>query len=188
MPDPEEKEKRTGEPWRLGDTYNVSIGQGDFMLTPLQLINYIAAIANNGKMYKPFLVKKITASNGETIKEVQPELIRDNSFLAPYIEEVRQGIKDVVGKSYGTAYALNDLPISVAGKTGTSQIQNKTKINAFFAGYLPAEALAKAGAPLDKQIAILVLIENAEEDSSSAVPVVKEVLRWYYYNRIMNKE
>src|SRR3989344_3050325 len=68
LPDPEEKEKRTGEPWRLCDTYNVSIGQGDFMLTPLQLINYIAAIANNGKMYKPFLVKKITTSNGETIK------------------------------------------------------------------------------------------------------------------------
>ncbi len=82
---------------------------------------------------------------------------------------------DAVKKPYGTAYLLADLPVSVAAKTGTSQIESNTKINAFFVGYAPTE---------NPQIAILVLVENAREGSLNAVPVAKDVLEWYYYNRI----
>ena len=63
----------------------------------------------------------------------------------------------------------------MAAKTGTAQIQKNTKINAFFTGYLPTE---------NPQIAILILIEEAKEESSNALPVAKEVLKWYYENRI----
>ena len=91
---------------------------------------------------------------------------------------------DTVEKSYGTAYLLNDLPIKVAAKTGTAQIEGNKKINAFFVGYFPDEALAEAGSSSDKQIAVLIIIENAKEGSSNAVPVAKDVFNWYYYNRI----
>lgn len=184
LPDILSKEKNNKGIWRIGDTYNVSIGQGDLLVTPLQLINYIAAIANKGKAHRPFIVKKIVSENGETVKEIQPEIIFDNSELSRYIEETEKGMIDGVKKSYGTAYLLSDLPFVVAAKTGTSQVEAKTKINAFFVGYLPAESLAKAGAPLDKQIAILVLVENAKEGGLNAVPVAKDVLNWYYTNRI----
>jgi len=129
------------------DTYNVSIGQGDLLVTPLELLNFISSIANGGKIYQPHL-----------ISETQPKVLLDYSEWANEIKKLRLGMEDAVSKWYGTASLLSSLPIVAAAKTGTAQIQNNTKTNAFFVGYLPTEALANAGAPLDKQIAILVLV------------------------------
>ncbi len=185
LPNPETKEELRGDIWRIGDTYNVSIGQGDLLVTPIQLINYIAAIANGGKFYRPFLISEITDSEGKIIREISPEVMMDYSIDVSEIKLIQEAMVDTVRKFYGTANLLADLPFSVAAKTGTAQIEGNTKINAFFVGYLPTEALAKAGAPLDKQIAILVLIENAREGSLNAVPVAKDVLEWYYYNRVI---
>ena len=84
-------------------------------------------------------------------------------------------MRDAVRKSYGTANLLADLPITVAGKTGSAQISNNTKTNAFFVGYAPAD---------DPEIAILILVENAREGSVNTLPIAKDVLRWYYDNRI----
>lgn len=186
LPDPDQKKAQKNDNWRIGDTFNVAIGQGDFQVTPIQLINDIASIASGGKLYKPFLMKEI-ADNAGTTTVRQPELIRDYSDLAPYIFEAQEGMKDAVRKSYGTAGSLADLPFEVAGKTGTSQTSNNTRVNALFAGYIPVEALEKEGASADKQIAILVLIENAKEGSLNALPVGKDVLNWYYWNRIVKK-
>ncbi|KKQ22159.1 penicillin-binding protein 2 [Candidatus Wolfebacteria bacterium RIFCSPLOWO2_01_FULL_38_11] len=175
LPDPKKKEKVSGQIWRLGDTYNVSIGQGDLIITPIELINYIAAIANGGKIYRPFIAKKMISGNGETIKEIQPQILNDYSNLEPYLKEVRKAMTDTVSKPYGTAYSLNDLGIKIAAKTGTAQIQENAKINAFFVGYEPAD---------DPEIAVLVLVENAKEGGLNAVPIAKDVLKWYYENRI----
>lgn len=179
LPDPEEKEKRTGEIWRIGDTYNVSIGQGDIAITPLELLNYIAAIAANGKSFRPFVVKKIISENGEVIREAEPKINWDHSMTLNYFNEVKKGMIDAVQKPYGTAHLLSGLPVSAAAKTGTAQIEGNTKINALFVGYAPAD---------NPQIAILILIENAPEGIVSTVPIAKDVLGWYYNNRIMNKE
>ncbi|MDP3901817.1 MAG: penicillin-binding transpeptidase domain-containing protein, partial [bacterium] len=96
------------------------------------------------------------------------------------------GMLDAVSKSYGTAHLLNDLSFAVAAKTGSAQVANNTRTNAFFVGYLPTETLTQAGAQLDKQIAILVLIEDSREGSLNAVPIGKDVLEWYYNNRVLN--
>lgn len=177
LPDPEEKEKRTKDIWRLGDTYNISIGQGDFSITPIELLNQISAIANGGRLYRPFVAKNVTDASGNTIKENQPEILADYSLdFAKEIQEVQKGMEDAVGKYYGTAYLLSELPFRAAGKTGSAQVANNTKTNAFFVGYAPAK---------DPQIAILVLVENAREGSLNAVPVAKDVLEWYYYNRLV---
>ena len=175
LPDPLYKEKNNNGIWRIGDTYNVSIGQGDLLVTPLQLVNYIAAISNNGKAYRPFVVKKIVSGAGETTKETQPEIIFDNAELFRHIEEAKKGMIDAVGKPYGTAHLLSDLPFLSAAKTGTSQVEVKTKINAFFVGYAPVD---------NPRIVVLILIENAKEGGLNAVPVAKDVLNWYYINRI----
>lgn len=177
LADPIEKEKRGGGVWRIGDTYNVSIGQGDLLVTPIQLINYIAGIANDGEIHRPFVVKKVISQ--EQIKENQSKVIYKYVDEEGYIKEVQEGMKDTVSKSYGTGYSLNDLLLRVAAKTGTSQIENKSKINTFFVGYAPADG---------PQIAILVLIENAREGSVSTVPVAKDVFRWYYENRMSDSE
>lgn len=173
LPDPEQK--KNNDLWRIGDTYNVSIGQGDLLTTPMEIMAYIAGIANNGKIYRPFIMENIIDSSGNLIRQNEPQLIKDLFDLSAYIPEIQKGMADVVNKDYGTAYLLSDLPFKVAGKTGTAQIKQNTKINAFFVGYAPLD---------DPQIAILILVEEAKEGSSNAVPIAKEVFKWYYENRL----
>lgn len=175
LPDPQYKMAEERQSWKLGDTYNVSIGQGDLLVTPIQLVNYVSAIGNGGKVYRPFVVKKVTNESGAVVREAKPEMIRDESSLGPEISEVQKGMEDTVRKPYGNAYALSSLPVSVAGKTGTAQTNWNKKVNALFAGYAPAA---------HPTIAFLVLMEDAREGSLNAIPVAKDVLRWYYENRI----
>ena len=149
--------------WRLGDTYNATIGQGDLLVTPLQLVNYITAIANGGKIYEPRIAK------------TEPKMLKDLANLKEFLSEAEKGMIEATQKSYGTAYLLNDLPFLTAAKTGTAQINYNTKTNALFVGYGPIP---------QPRIAILVLVENAREGSLNAVPVAKDVFKWYYDNRI----
>ena len=174
LPSPSTKEKN-GQQWRLGDTYNISIGQGDLLITPIELINYIAVFANNGKMQKPFIAKELLVSNGDIFHKAEPVILNDYSDIFLDMKEVQKGMIDAVAEPYGTAYSLNDLPIKAAAKTGTAQIEGNKKINAFFVGYAPVE---------NPEIAVLVMIENAKEGSLNSIPVAKDVFNWYYYNRI----
>ncbi len=168
LPSPEWKEERDGQPWLLGDTYNVAIGQGDLLITPLQLLNYISAIATGGVARRPHL--KLGSEAG---------VLYDLSRLGDEIEEVQKGMRRTVTSSLGTAYTLNTLPVEVAAKTGSAQIENNKSENAFFVGYAPYD---------DPQIAVLVLVENAREGSLNAVPIARDVFDWYYWNRITRRQ
>lgn len=163
LPTPEEKEERTGSIWRVGDTYNVSIGQGDFRITPLELINAISAIAE-GKAYK----LHIKESDEKT------EIVNLSKYEA-YLPAIRAGMRDVVATDYGSARSMSSLEIDVAAKTGTPQTTGNTKMNALIAAYAPYD---------DPQIVLLILIEDAVEGSLNAVPVAHDVLGWYYENRL----
>ncbi|MDP2629582.1 MAG: penicillin-binding protein 2 [Candidatus Harrisonbacteria bacterium] len=174
LPSPEEKEVRTGQPWRVGDTYNVSIGQGDLTVSPLQLLSFTASIGNGGKIMRPYLMKSIQPVEGREEKQ-SAQLSFDYSDWEFELTEVRAGLEQAVSKEYGTAHLLSSLEMTSAGKTGSAQIQNNTKTNAFFVGYAPAE---------NPSIAILVLVEDAKEGSLNTVPVVYDVLDWYYQNRL----
>jgi len=171
IPDPVWKKANKHEDWYTGDTYNVSIGQGDVLVTPLQMANAIAAVANNGTLWRPKIVSKITDSYGKTIKEFKPEILRDGLINKDNLQIVREGMRGAV--TYGSARALNDLPIKVAGKTGTAQVYSNLnkKTNAWFTGFAPYD---------DSNIALAIIIEGAGEGSTAAVPVAKEVFEWYY--------
>jgi penicillin-binding protein 2 len=166
LPTPEWKEKRTGRSWLLGDSYNVSIGQGDLSVTPIALVNYVATIANNGVMHQPAVNKAKAPGN----------VIADLSAYAAEIKEVQNAMRFAVTSPEGTARLLNTLPLPTAGKTGSAQVFNNTQENAFFVGYGPVG---------DPQIAILILVENSKEGSLNAVPIANEVLYWYYMNRVL---
>jgi len=164
LPDPAQKEADKNDIWRIGDTYNVSIGQGDLLVTPVQLLSQIAAIGNGGYFYKP-----------RVLKDTASETLIDFSNLGNYIKEIKKGMGDAVSKYYGTANMLSGIPTSIGAKTGSSQVSNNAKTNAFFVGFMPLE---------NPEIAILVLIENAKEGSLNAIPVANDVLEWYYLNRM----
>jgi penicillin-binding protein 2 len=175
LPDPAWKEDERAEPWRVGDTYNVAIGQGDLLVTPVGLLNYIAAIGNGGTLWRPRVVRSVV-DGGEVEFTNEPEVLLDFSELvAGALPEVREGMRDVVRASYGTAHSLSSLPLEVAAKTGTAQVEGNTKINALFVGYAPAE---------DPELALLILVEDAKEGSLNTVPVARDVFLWYYNERI----
>lgn len=175
LPDPVEREKRTGNPWRLGDTYNASIGQGDLGITPLALIRYIGGVALKGELYRPHIVSFAQSSSGDRIYTASStyDVIQTND--PRNWDEVELGMKNAVDKDYGTAHLLSSIPMVIAGKTGSAQIQNNAKVNAFVVAYAPVP---------NPKIAVVILIEDAKEGSLNAVPVARDVLSWYYEHRI----
>lgn len=169
VPSPEWKKRVKKESWYIGDTYHLSIGQGDLLVTPLQLINAISMIANGGKLYQPYLLLKETDSNGKLIKEFFPKIIRDNVIGSFELSVVRQGMRQAVES--GSARSLQDLPIQSAGKTGTAQFGNNKETHSWFVSFAPYE---------NPQISLLVLIEGGGEGNETALPVAKEILNYYF--------
>lgn len=177
LPSPELKEKRTGQIWRIGDTYNVSIGQGDLLVSPMELIRYIGGIATKGKLFQPYIVSRVgTEKNVVYEKKQSAERIEQKNET--HLQEVETGMVYGVSQDYGTSHMLASIPMAIAGKTGSAQIQNNQKTNAFFVGYAPIP---------NPQIALLILIEDAREGSLNAVPVARDVLEWYYEHRISDE-
>ena len=169
LPSKEWKEKTKGERWYIGDTYHLAIGQGDILVTPLQVADYTAVFANGGSLYRPHLVKQILNSQDQLIGEVESKPIRSDFLSAKNIEIVRQGMRQTV--TDGTARSLQSVPVAVAGKTGTAQWSTTKPTHAWFTGF----------APYDKpQIVITILIEQGGEGSTAAVPIANEVLSWYF--------
>ena len=163
------KEKKPDELWYLGDTYHLSIGQGDLLVTPLQMASAIASIANNGILYQPQLVDKIVDEQGNVIEDIQPSIIRQGFISQDNLKVIRKAMRETVVS--GSAQSFLSLPVEVAGKTGTAQFENNNKTHAWFASFAPYE---------NSQIALIILIEGGGEGHLSANPVAKEVYEWYF--------
>lgn len=162
--------------WTPADTAQSSIGQLYNSFTPLQLANYISAVANGGKKFKPHVIKEITQYDGTVVKETQPEF--DQIPVKPEtIDAVREGMVAVANAQDGTAVGMfdgltyNGRPIKVAGKTGTAEtgIANASS-NALFVSYAPAD---------DPKIAVAVVIERGAWGSYAA-PVARDILQEYF--------
>lgn len=176
LPDPQWKKKNKKEKWFLGDTYNVSIGQGGLLVTPIQMAMALSFIANEGKLFKPLLVKKILKNN-KVIKVFKPILLRKNFIKNENIKIVKEAMRKTVIS--GTAKLLNNLPFKAAGKTGTAQYGEKGRTHAWFIGFAPFE---------NPKIALVVLVEGGGEGYAVATPIAKEILQWYWKNRIKSNQ
>ncbi|HBB36383.1 MAG: cell elongation specific D,D-transpeptidase, penicillin-binding protein 2 [Candidatus Moranbacteria bacterium GW2011_GWC1_45_18] len=171
MPDKSWKENKIGERWYLGDDYHSAIGQGFDTATPLQLANYIAAIANGGTVYRPHLASYVKKNDG-TKENIDPEALNSKFISASNISVVKEGMRQTILS--GTAQSLKELPVEVAGKTGTAQFGSENKTHGWFVSFAPYD---------DPEIAIAVLVEGGGEGHSTAVPVTKEVYDWYFGER-----
>jgi len=171
IPTPENKK---GDIWRIGDTYHVSIGQGDLLVTPIRLLIDLNSLVNGGKIMKPYLLASVSDPDGKTIKENKPEALLENFLKPETAATIKKAMIQTVTSPSGTGYVLNDLPFTVGGKSGTAQIEANTKVNALFFAFAPTD---------HPKISLLVLVENAKEGALNAIPVVKDSLLWYYQNR-----
>ena len=173
IPDPEWKQATYREGWGTGDTVNLAIGQGFLQVTPLQVARMMAAVANGGTLYRPYVVDRVVGSAGnvEPIAEIQAtgRLPISQANLAI----VQEALYGVTTASFGTTtHRFQGLNIPVAGKTGTAEQSDENALpHSWFAGYFPAD---------DPQIAMAILVENAGEGSTVAAPMFRQVLEGYY--------
>jgi len=170
VPSRELKEKSKGESWYIGDSYNVSIGQGDLLVTPLWINAYISAIANGGKIYKPFVVNRIIDEKGDYVKIFNGEIMKELSFNENNFELVKKGMRMAVTQGTIKRY-LNDLPVSVGAKTGTAEVIKGKTTNSFVTLFAPYD---------NPEISMTILIEDAQEALSIAPFVARDVLNWYF--------
>ena len=164
IPYPEWKKQTKNESWWDGDTYNLSIGQSDLKVTPLQVAMAYGSIANGGTLYKPQIVQKIIDG-----LEFKPEIIRYNFIGAQNLQIIKEGMRD--GVLYGSSVSLNNLPVHVASKTGTAETSRKGYYNAWVSAFAPYE---------NPEIVLVITIEDVDSLRAATLPVAKEILRWYF--------
>jgi penicillin-binding protein 2 len=179
------------ESWVTGDTYNMSIGQGFVLATPLQVLTSAATIANGGTLYRPQLVSEIVDSEGNVVRAFSPDVIRQVPVSAENLEIVRQGMRAAVAGAGATAWGIDVPGIAVAGKTGTAEFfvdRNKDGLpDRDREGNLPTHAWFTAFAPYENpEIAVVVFVYGGGEGSAGAVPVANEILNHYFGQERVN--
>ena len=174
IPSPEWKQEAKGEPWFDGDTYNLSIGQGDVSVTPLQVALAFSAIANGGTLYSPKVVKEIVDENKNIIQKIKPEILRSNFINSDNLDIVRQGMRWAVSgenSPQASSILLNSLPVKVAAKTGTAQTAVKDLYHNWIGVFAPYE---------DPEIVLIIMIENVKDLQAAALPTAKQILQYYF--------
>ncbi len=175
---PDWKRVTFGIDWSFSDAVNLAIGQGELLVTPLQVVRWFGALANGGTLYRPQIVREVGLL-GDTLQAVaQPDAMAQLDFQPEVLETLQQGLCDVTSTSFGTAeFVFRDSPLQllgVCGKTGTAQAGGD--------GTLPPFAWFAAYAPMDSpQIAVVVVVENAGEGSGVAAPIARQVLEAYFF-------
>ncbi|MBI5038031.1 MAG: penicillin-binding protein 2 [Candidatus Kerfeldbacteria bacterium] len=169
LPTKEWKEETKGERWYIGDTYHLSIGQGDLLVTPLQVANYIAMIANGGTVFQPRLADSFSSPDGLNVQPVEPKIIRDHVASEKNLKAVQNALREAVLS--GSARRLQELPVAAGGKTGTAQFGADNKTHSWFTAYAPFD---------NPEIAIAVIVEAGGEGNDAALPVALKGLQYWF--------
>ena len=175
IPTPEWKKEKRKENWLPGNLVNMSIGQGDVLTTPLQMIMVYQGIANSGVMYKPTVVDKFVSFDGK-IEEKQPEVLRKLPFKPENINIVREALKEPVNKPGGTARILYFPNFPVSAKTGTAQNTGFKDNHSWMAGYFPSD---------NPEIVFISLVEGGGYGAAASGDLVRKFI--IKYNEKYNK-
>ncbi|MBP1752263.1 MAG: peptidoglycan glycosyltransferase [Geobacteraceae bacterium] len=176
------KEKRFGKKWLRGETIPISIGQGYLLMTPIQLASMIAAVANEGTIYRPRLVRRIINPEGQVIREFHPEVLARLAGIKPgNYRLIKEGLFAVVNERGGTGGMARLYEVKVAGKTGTSQVVKLRDKGGAIPYQYRDHALFVAFAPYEKpEVAVAVVVEHGEHGGSAAAPIAGRILRQYF--------
>jgi len=176
IPTPMWKERRFHERWQLGDTMNMSIGQGYTLVTPLQMCNMVSMVVNNGVIYRPHVLKEVRDPVTQAIETVTaPHVMHKSNIGSDVFEFVRQDMRAVV--SQGTAQFLNSrtIPVQIAGKTGTAQMGLDDRFHLWFTSYAPYNATDP-----DDQIIVTVIFESSNYQISNPTLVTAIIYQGYF--------
>jgi penicillin-binding protein 2 len=176
-----------GQPIYPGEVYHASIGQGYDVVTPIQLINAYAALANGGRLLQPQLVRRIVGPEGEVIRDFEPRLIRQLEADPSVLTEMRQAARNVALIRH--TYNLVDMPLVVAAKTGTAEFgvrdsKGRLPYHSWFVGFLPKDPWRSSADPTglravsatDSELAILVFAYDSRTKGNAATEIAKRFL------------
>jgi penicillin-binding protein 2 len=170
--------------FRIGFTFNTSIGQGATTVTPLQLALAYAALANGGTVYSPQLVRAVETSDGAVVQDFPPRVRQKARINPENLTRVTEALWAVVNDQKGTAYPVREPSLDIAGKTGTAQTGYVntgaddakkawylSRDHAWFASYYPAKS---------PEIAVVVLVEHGGSGPTVAAPLAMQIVREYH--------
>ncbi|HWR41197.1 MAG TPA: penicillin-binding transpeptidase domain-containing protein, partial [Patescibacteria group bacterium] len=154
------------EDWYLSETFDAAIGQGFQLTTPLQMAMVYSQIANGGHRYQPYLVSRITNSNGDVLQTFQPKEVGQTPLSAQNMKLIQDSLRDVALEGGTAAYEFRDFPIPVSGKTGTAE-NSHGKDHGWFVAYAPYE---------DPRIVVVVIVEQGGFGATASAPIAKHIL------------
>lgn len=205
IPTSEWKLKKFGEEWQPGENLSNAIGQGYVLVTALQMAVTYNAIGLDGKVFKPYLIKKILNSESKVVQEFEPQLLRDatqpNEFgvtIDPkWFKVVKEGMREVVQGAHGTARGSKLKGIQMAGKTGTTQVRSFSADDIYKRCdsrpiFQRHHGWFVAFAPFEKpEITVAVLAQHACSGAGGGAPVVHDIMKAYfekYHPELMKKD
>jgi penicillin-binding protein 2 len=169
---------KINDPVTEGDAVQMGIGQGDMLVTPLQVVDFVAAIGNGGTLYRPQIIEKITNLDGTVVESFSPEVRGTLPISAKTLAALKEGMRMVVREPRGTAYStFVGMTTPIYGKTGTATTSVKDP-HSWFAGFTSA---GRADKP---DIAVVVLAEYAGEGSQIAAPIFRRVIEAYFLGEV----
>jgi penicillin-binding protein 2 len=166
--------------WKPGDSIQLAIGQGDLLVTPLQMARFYAAIANGGKLVSPHVLSDVENPNGTIVPTTAPAAPRQIPGLDPtYLKAIQQGLFEGTHDTFGTSYGVfGNFPVSVAGKTGTAQKivtlpgYKGEQDQSWWCGYGPAN---------DPKLVVCAVIENGGHGGTAAAPAAERVFAKFFH-------
>jgi penicillin-binding protein 2 len=168
------------DPTTEGAAVQMGIGQGDMLVTPLQVVDFIAAIANGGILYRPQIIEKITDISGNEITSFATQVRGTLPVSAETLAALKEGMRMVVREERGTAYrTFRSVQTPVGGKTGTATTSQEDP-HAWFAGFTAAGRTDKP------DIAIVVIAENSGDGSEFAAPIFRRVVEVYFTGAVQS--
>ena len=151
--------------WYLSETFDAAIGQGFNLVTPLQAAMVVSEIAANGQRYRPHLVQRIVDVNGNTVREIKPELLSTLEVDPSVIHHVQEGLHSVTKLGTGTALFAG-FPVDIAGKTGTAE-NSQGRDHSWFVAYGPYK---------NPNVVVAVIVEQGGFGSVAAGPIARRIL------------
>ncbi|MBP2628781.1 MAG: penicillin-binding protein 2 [Firmicutes bacterium] len=166
------KQSTYGEEWYPGETIIAAIGQGYYLVTPLQQAMLLMAVANNGIIYRPMLVDKVLTVDGAVLEKYSPEVLRTVYLKPETWDIIKNGLVAVTNKGTASTVFQGFSP-KVAGKTGSAETGTGT-VHSWFACFAPAD---------NPEIVVSVMVEDGGDGSVSAAPVTRKILEAYFGTR-----
>jgi penicillin-binding protein 2 len=183
VPDNAWKQDALGAPIFAGETYQAGIGQGYDAVTPLQLINAFAALANGGKLYQPQIVREVVGPDGTVVRGFKPKLLHKLKVKPAVLQTMRNAARNTVLLRH--TYNLVDLPIKIAGKSGTAEFgrpdsKGRLPYSSFFIGFTPKDPRNGSFDDHDSRLVVMAFAYDSRTKGNAATEIVKYFFQLHY--------